>query len=112
MTSIAGLQGLPHDAPYCASKYAIIGLSKSAAKEVASRGIRVNCVAPATIDTPMLDLGHGPARQVIEAEIRGHTPMGRFGTAEEVAQTVAFLLGPESKFTTGSVTTIDGGMTA
>lgn len=113
LTSTAGMQGLPYDAAYCASKHAIIGLTRAAAKEVAAKRIRINCVAPATIDTPMLNLGpEDPARSMIEAEIRGHTPLGRFGTADEVAHTIAFLLGPESCFTTGAVIAVDGGMTA
>lgn len=87
----------------------IIGLTKSAAREVASRRIRVNAVAPGVIDTPMLGQAD-KSREQLMREISGHTPLNRMGTADEVAQVILFLLSPASSFTTGSVYTVDGGM--
>ena len=90
----------------------IIGLTKTAAKEMAFRNIRVNCVAPSAIETPMLGPNSGRTREQLMKEIAGHTPLNRVGTAEEVAKTIAFLLSSDSSFTTGSVYTVDGGMTS
>ncbi|PGG97500.1 hypothetical protein AJ79_09170 [Helicocarpus griseus UAMH5409] len=113
ITSSAGMMGLPSDAPYCASKHGIIGLTKSAAKEVADQGIRVNCVAPGTIDTPMLGVSSGKTKETLMHEIKGHTPLARMGSADEVAKAVLFLLdNNQSSFITGTVLSVDGGMTA
>ncbi|KAL5435507.1 Cytochrome P450 monooxygenase orf9 [Paraphaeosphaeria minitans] len=121
LTSTVGMQGLPFAAPYCVSKHGvcvsspltrsiadawkIIGLTRCAAKECASRRIRVNAVAPGTIDTPMLGPNTGRSRDEMLAEVAGHTPMNRLGTVEEIAKTVAFLLSEDSSFTTGAVRT-------
>ena len=78
---------------------------------MAGNKIRVNCVAPAAIETPMLGPNTGRTREMLMAEIRGHTPLARIGTVEEVANTIAFLLSSDSSFTTGAVYTVDGGMT-
>ncbi|KAK4690422.1 hypothetical protein P7C71_g6364, partial [Lecanoromycetidae sp. Uapishka_2] len=86
----------------------IIGLTRSAAREVSSRGVRINAVAPGVIDTPMLGQADKSREQLMK-EIAGHTPLGRMGTAEEVARTIVFLLG-DGSFTTGAVWTVDGGM--
>ncbi|PVH90534.1 NAD(P)-binding protein, partial [Periconia macrospinosa] len=110
LTSTIGMQGLPFAAPYCVSKHGIIGLTRAAAKECAGRDIRVNAVAPATIDTPMLGPNIGRSRDQLMAEISGHTPMNRLGTVDEVAKTIAFLLSDDSSFTTGAVYAVDGGM--
>ncbi|KAI9878968.1 MAG: hypothetical protein M1830_010022 [Pleopsidium flavum] len=133
VTSTVGLIGLPYAAPYSVSKHGaslphltspyeakisqltsvqIIGLTRTAAKECASKNIRVNAVAPAAIETPMLGPKSGRSRQQLMDEVRGHTPMNRIGTVEEVAKTVSFLLSSDSSFTTGAVYTIDGGMTS
>lgn len=112
----------------------IIGLTKSAAKEVASQNIRVNCIAPyafhqpslshlqslsfltsprGTVDTPMLGAGSGKSRETLMQEIRGHTPLARMGTTDELSKSVAFLLDNEqSSFITGAVLPVDGGMSA
>ncbi|KAL5384419.1 hypothetical protein PMIN04_010603 [Paraphaeosphaeria minitans] len=111
LTSTVGMQGLPFAAPYCVSKHGIIGLTRCAAKECASRRIRVNAVAPGTIDTPMLGPNTGRSRDEMLAEVAGHTPMNRLGTVEEIAKTVAFLLSEDSSFTTGAVYAVDGGWT-
>ena len=90
----------------------IIGLTKSAAKEVASKKIRVNCLAPGVVQTPMLLKGAEKSTEQLENEIGQSTPMNRMGTVEEAASSIAFLLSSDSSYTTGSVLTIDGGMTA
>ncbi|KAK2753896.1 hypothetical protein FQN54_007255 [Arachnomyces sp. PD_36] len=113
ITSTVGMMGLPFDSQYCASKYGIIGLTKSAAKEVASQNIRVNCIAPGTVDTPMLGAASGKSRETLMKEIQGHTPLARMGTTDELSKSVAFLLDNEqSSFITGVVLPVDGGMTA
>jgi NAD(P)-dependent dehydrogenase (short-subunit alcohol dehydrogenase family) len=108
--SIAGQIGRPLAASYAASKHGVIGLTKSAAKEIGKRGVRVNSVAPGPISTPM-----NMAAQKISAKNLGkeseasRIALGRFGKPEEVAALVAFLLGNESGFITGATYSIDGG---
>jgi 3-oxoacyl-[acyl-carrier protein] reductase len=105
IASIAGKEGNPNAVPYSAAKAGVIGLTKAVAKEVATRGIFVNAVAPAVIETPILE-------QVSEEHIRYMTsriPMGRVGKPEEVAALVAFLCSPDLTFSTGAVYDISGG---
>jgi len=110
VASIAGLQGLPAMAAYCASKHGVIGLARSMAKEVASRGIRVNCVAPGAVDTPgLLDVADGRSARDLVMSFASTIPMARAADAVEIARLIAFLLGDESSFVTGSVYTADGG---
>ena len=90
----------------------IIGLTKSTAKEVASKKIRVNCLAPGVIETPMLIDEAGKSMEQLNEEISGHTPLYRMGKIQEASNAIAFLLSENSSFTTGSVLTIDGGMSA
>lgn len=106
ISSIVGVIGNPGQANYCASKAGIIGLSKSLAIEVASRGITVNCVAPGMIKSPMVD--KLPADK--QEEMLKHIPVGRIGTPEDVANCVAFLAAPESSYITGHVLHVNGGM--
>jgi meso-butanediol dehydrogenase/(S,S)-butanediol dehydrogenase/diacetyl reductase len=109
VSSGAGLIGLPGFSAYSASKHGVIGLARCLAKELGPRGIRVNCVAPGAIDTPMQqEVNGGPGPGVVEAFAKT-LPMGRQGEAVEVARLIAFLLGEESSYVTGSVYTIDGG---
>ncbi|KAK5310703.1 hypothetical protein LTR93_011964 [Exophiala xenobiotica] len=104
--STAGLHGAQHAAPYAASKHGVIGLSRSAAKEVGIQGIRVNCIAPGPISTPLF---HG-TKDIDHDYIREMTALKRVGEPEEAAALVAFLLGDDSKYITGAVYVIDGGI--
>lgn len=109
--SAAGLVGVPGLAPYCASKHAIIGLTKTAALENATAGIRVNAVLPGSIDTPMLQgyMGLGP--EVAKA-IRASQPGGRLGLPEEIAEAVVWLSSDRASFVTGTPMLVDGGAVA
>jgi 3-oxoacyl-[acyl-carrier protein] reductase len=105
IASIAGKEGNPNASPYSAAKAGVIGLTKSLAKEVATRGILVNAVTPAVIATPILD-------QVSQEHIDYMTsriPMGRVGQPEEVAELIGFLCSDKLSFSTGAVFDISGG---
>jgi NAD(P)-dependent dehydrogenase (short-subunit alcohol dehydrogenase family) len=110
-SSITGLVGAPGMTAYAASKGAIITFTRSLALEQAENGIRVNCICPASIDTPMLqksfDQTSDPAA-ARERNIRRH-PLGRLGTPEDVADLALFLVSNEASFITGSTYVIDGG---
>jgi len=107
--SFAGLTGTPSYGAYVASKAAIIGITRTAALELAPRRVRVNCVCPGTIDTPMMD----DDEPSVEYRLAGLLhPIGRMGTAEEVAALFHFLASDESAFITGQAIAIDGGMSA
>ena len=107
--SVAGLIGSRGLAAYVASKHGVVGLTKTAALEYAQQGIRVNCVCPGVLQTPMTERAlRDPARQ---AQIAAR-PMGRVGTPEEVAETVVWLCSDAASFVTGHTMTIDGGMVA
>ena len=105
IASIAGKEGNPNAVPYSAAKAGVIGLTKAVAKEVATKGVLVNAVAPAVIETPILS-------QVSDEHITYMTsriPMGRVGKPEEVAALVAFLCSSDLTFSTGAVYDISGG---
>ncbi|CAK7238491.1 hypothetical protein SEUCBS140593_010742, partial [Sporothrix eucalyptigena] len=108
--SIAGQTGRPYAAAYAVSKHGVVGLTRSAAKEVGVRGVRVNSVAPGPISTPMNKAAQGiSSRNLGKESEASRIALGRFGEPEEVAALVAFLLGNESKFITGVTYSIDGG---
>ena len=106
LSSVSGLIGNAGQANYAASKAGIIGLTKSAAKELASRGITVNAIAPGFIKTDMTDVLSDKVKENISASI----PMGSMGTAEDVAKAAAFLASDGARYITGQVLRVDGGM--
>lgn len=106
MSSVVGLTGNPGQVNYAASKAAVIGLTKALAKELASRNIQANCIAPGFIETPMTDAMTEEQKAATLAQI----PMGRMGTPEEIANTALFLASDLSSYITGQVFTVDGGM--
>lgn len=107
ISSIVGLVGNAGQANYSAAKAGIIGFTKTTAREVASRGITVNAIAPGFIDTEMTQKLPEKQRQELMARI----PLGCLGTPEDVANAVAFLASDEAGYITGQVITVDGGMT-
>ena len=106
MTSVVGITGNPGQANYAAAKAGLIGMSKSLAREVASRGITVNCVAPGFVESPMTDaLTEAQRRQLADG-----IPSGRFGTGADVAACVVFLASEEAAYITGQTVHVNGGM--
>jgi 3alpha(or 20beta)-hydroxysteroid dehydrogenase len=108
IASVAGVRGFQMHAAYGSSKWAIRGLTKTAAAELGADGIRVNVVVPGTIDSPMAWSG-GPKPE--EEDAYAHLPIGRVGESEEVAALVAFLASDASGYITGTEVVIDGGAT-
>lgn len=107
MTSIVGVTGNAGQTNYAASKAGLIGLSKSLAAEVASRGITVNCIAPGFIESPMTDVLNEKQKETILAEI----PQGKIGSPQDIAAGVVYLASDEAKYVTGQTLHINGGMT-
>lgn len=106
ISSVIGLIGNAGQANYAASKAGLFGLTKSMARELASRGITVNAIAPGFITTEMTAVLPEEVKKGIMAQV----PLGRFGRGEEIAGTVAFLAGPDAAYITGQTLTVDGGM--
>jgi len=114
-SSVAGLTGTPGISAYNASKHAVIGLTRSAAAEWASKGIRINSINPGPIASRMmasLENGLAPGQgNEMRARFSAMIPAGRYGTPEEVAALVAFLASEDARYLHGAVMTIDGGFT-
>jgi 3-oxoacyl-[acyl-carrier protein] reductase len=106
LSSVVGLHGNPGQANYAASKAGIIGLTKALARELGSRGVRVNAIAPGYISTELTDVLPEEARGLIQQ----NTPLGRLGEPEDVAGAVRFLCSDEAAFITGEVLLVDGGL--
>ena len=106
ITSIVGVTGNPGQVNYAASKAGMIGMTKSMAYEVASRGITANCVAPGFIETAMT----GALNEDQQSKILAQIPAGRMGSADEIAHAVAFLASPSAGYITGQTLHVNGGM--
>lgn len=109
-SSLGGLVGLPERAAYHASKHGVIGLTKSAAVEYASRGIRINAICPGVVETPMVAEMLESQAEAMAAFLQ-EQPIGRLGTADEIAATVLWLCSPGASFVVGVALPVDGGFT-
>jgi NAD(P)-dependent dehydrogenase (short-subunit alcohol dehydrogenase family) len=109
VASTLGLRGSPNASPYSASKHGVIGLTRTAAIEYAPHGIRVNAVCPGAIDTPMMDETFARFPGFREMLV-GFVPMGRMGSADEVAAAIVWLLSDAASFVTGETLTVEGGL--
>ncbi|KAJ0160865.1 putative 2,5-dichloro-2,5-cyclohexadiene-1,4-diol dehydrogenase [Colletotrichum tanaceti] len=106
VASLAGLYGLEHEGAYVASKHAVVGLTKTAAKEFIKTGLRINAVCPGAINTPMMNQALG----TVETGAAASTPfLARIGEPIEIARAIAFLLGDEASFVAGQAWQVDGG---
>ena len=110
LASILGLVGIGGEDAYVAAKHGVVGLTRNFAIAFGGRGGRVNCINPGWIETPMTDSIR--EMESIQQQVATQTPMGRFGTAEEVAKAALFLASDESSFVTGAPLIVDGGWTA
>jgi len=106
ITSVVGASGNPGQANYAAAKAGVVGMTKSLARELGSRGITVNCVAPGFIDTDMTRALSDESRKALLE----HIPLGRLGTPRDVAAAVAYLASPGGGYVTGAVLHVNGGM--
>jgi 2-keto-3-deoxy-L-fuconate dehydrogenase len=111
MASVAGLVGLRNRAAYCASKGAVIAFTRALAVDHVAAGVRVNAVCPGTVDSPWVQRLVADASESLDA-LRARQPMGRLGRPGEIAEAVLYLASDAAAFVTGTVLTIDGGLTA
>lgn len=113
--SVAGLVGIKRRFAYCATKGAVIALTREMAIDYAGR-LRVNCVAPGTVNTPFveayLEKNHKHEKDAVREQLKARHPMNRLAEPDEIAQMIVYLASPAAAFVTGSVMTIDGGLTA
>lgn len=112
MASVASFVGFPRDAAYCASKGAVLMLTRQTALDYAAFGVRVNAICPGFIDTPMLRhyCDQQPDPEAAWHEVVAQHPMGRVGTPDDVAGAAVYLAGDDSSWVTGSTITVDGGL--
>ncbi len=113
-SSDAGLVGWPSQAAYCATKGALVALTRAAAIDAAPHNVRVNCVCPAFTATPLVDawLAQAADPEATRAEIAAEAPLGRIASPDEVAAAIVFLSSDEARFITGVALPVDGGVTA
>ena len=114
ITSVQGFRCQKNVLAYATSKGAVIAMTRAMALDYAAHNIRVNCICPGSIDTPMLRYGagqHGPVEEVLK-EWGNHHPIGRIGLPEEIANTVVFLMSEQAKFMVGQPVVVDGGLTS
>jgi 2-keto-3-deoxy-L-fuconate dehydrogenase len=111
MGSVAGLVGLRNRAAYCASKGAVIALTRALAIDHVADGVRVNAVCPGTVDSPWMRRLVDDAGESLDA-LRARQPMGRLGAPDEIAAAVLYLASDDAAFVTGTAFVIDGGLTA
>lgn len=111
ISSIAGYSGFPQSAAYCASKGAVELMTRALAAELGPMGVRVNCVAPGNIRTPM-NAGQFAASREYEKSLEEKTPLGRIGETEDIAAAVVYLASPAAKFVNGASWLVDGGWAA
>lgn len=115
MGSVSSVLGNPRDVAYTVAKHGVIGLTRAGAAEWGHRGIRVNAVCPAPIESPMMaafEASQGRTGQETRTWYTGQTPARRYGRPEEVADAIAFLLSDQAQYVNGSVVMLDGGLTA
>jgi NAD(P)-dependent dehydrogenase (short-subunit alcohol dehydrogenase family) len=114
VASVGGLIGIPNRAAYCASKAALISLTRSLAVEYAEAGVRANCVAPGTTDTPWVDriLAGAEDVEVLRRQMEDRQVIRRLAQPEEIAAAIVFLASPRASFFHGSVVVVDGGYSA
>ena len=110
LASILGLVGIGAEDPYVAAKHGVVGLTKNFALAYGPRGVRVNCINPGWIATAMTAMLHND--EALKRQIEQQTPLGRFGTPEDVAKVALFLASDEASFVTGASYVVDGGWTA
>jgi NAD(P)-dependent dehydrogenase (short-subunit alcohol dehydrogenase family) len=109
--SLASARGMPHNVAYVASKHAVLGLARAAAVEAAPHNVRVNCVLPGLIETPMLmQLDPGAPVEAIRERLGANVPQGRIGTADELAELVCFLPSDRASHITAQTIAVDGGI--
>jgi len=109
--SVAGIRGSVGLSAYNAAKHGVVGITRAAALEFAHAGVRVNCICPGIIDTPLVAVAFGATEEIRETMHRFH-PLGRMGKPEEIAKCVLFLASDDASFVTGHALVVDGGVSA